>query len=191
MGYKITIIVLSLAVVIGLFFAVKSYNTPVSQDMAVATGEVCDPPVAAKVPDIAAKDALKGVDAPVKESVEPTAEEPADNMESATESSSSAEQKNLPKLVDFGSTTCTPCKMMMPILGELAEENKGKLIVEFVNVYEDQARAQKEGIRLIPLQVFYDKKGKELYRHEGFYPMADILAKWKELGYTFKSKTAN
>jgi thioredoxin 1 len=176
-------IVFLTVVVFAAALTVASCNKP----QVVATGEVCDPPVAAAAPENAAKDAPETVETPV----EAPAEEPAVNKESATESSTPDTQKKLPKLVDFGSTTCTPCKMMMPILGELSEENKGKLIVEFVNVYEQQGRAQKEGIRLIPLQVFYDKNGKELARHEGFYPMADILAKWKELGYTFKSKTAN
>jgi len=37
-------------------------------------------------------------------------------------------------------------------------------------------------IKLIPTQIFYDPSGKEVFRHEGFFGKADILAKWKELG---------
>ena len=35
---------------------------------------------------------------------------------------------------------------------------------------------------MIPTQIFFGADGKELFRHEGFYSKADILAKWKTLG---------
>ena len=42
--------------------------------------------------------------------------------------------------------------------------------------------AEPYNINLIPTQIFFDAGGKELWRHEGFFAKADILAKWKELG---------
>jgi thioredoxin 1 len=39
---------------------------------------------------------------------------------------------------------------------------------------------------MIPTQIFFDADGNELFRHEGFYARADMLAKWQELGYEFK-----
>ena len=37
-----------------------------------------------------------------------------------------------------------------------------------------------EKIRVIPTQIFYDNTGKEFFRHEGYFPKEDILAKFKE-----------
>jgi thioredoxin 1 len=88
----------------------------------------------------------------------------------------------LPRLVDLGAGKCIPCKMMAPILEELKKEFAGKLQVEFVDVGEKPDVGQAYGIQLIPTQIFYDAAGRELFRHEGFYSKADILAKWKELG---------
>jgi thioredoxin 1 len=88
----------------------------------------------------------------------------------------------LPRLVDLGSTTCIPCKMMAPILEELKQEYAGKLLVEFIDVGENPDAGKPYGIKLIPTQVFFDASGKELWRHEGFIAKEDILAKWKELG---------
>lgn len=89
----------------------------------------------------------------------------------------------LPRLVDFGSTTCIPCKMMAPILDELKEGYKGRIDVAFVDVGKDSSAWQPFNISTIPTQIFFDAGGKELYRHEGFISKEDILAKWQELGF--------
>ncbi|MHB1457894.1 MAG: thioredoxin family protein [Armatimonadota bacterium] len=92
----------------------------------------------------------------------------------------------LPRLLDLGATKCIPCKMMAPILKELAKEYKGKLKVDFIDVWENEGVGQKYKIKTIPTQIFYDANGKELYRHIGFYSKEDILAKFKELGIILK-----
>lgn len=86
-------------------------------------------------------------------------------------------------MIDLGSTTCIPCKMMTPVMAELAKELQGKLDVQFVDITIRGDLAQKYKIYAIPTQIFFDKKGKELFRHQGFYPKADIMAKLKELGF--------
>jgi thioredoxin 1 len=88
----------------------------------------------------------------------------------------------LPRLVDLGAGKCVPCKMMAPILEELKTEYKDKFEVVFVDVWENPAAAEPYNINLIPTQIFFDKDGKELFRHEGFFAKEDILAKWKEFG---------
>jgi len=95
----------------------------------------------------------------------------------------------LPKLMDFGAQKCKQCKLMAPILEELKTDFKGQFDVEFVDVSvkENIKRAEPFKVEIIPLQVFLDKNGKELWRHEGFISREDILAKWKELKYEFKS----
>lgn len=85
-------------------------------------------------------------------------------------------------IMELGATTCIPCKKMVPVLKELAKELQGKLDVQFVDVNKRGDLAEKYRIFAIPTQIFFDKNGKELFRHEGFYPKGDIIAKLKELG---------
>jgi len=94
----------------------------------------------------------------------------------------------LPRLIDLGAGKCIPCKMMAPILEELKTEHAGRFEVVFIDVWEDPSRSEEYGIKLIPTQIFFDASGKELFRHEGFYSKADILAKWKELGIGIEQK---
>ncbi|MFH1706971.1 MAG: thioredoxin family protein [Planctomycetota bacterium] len=88
----------------------------------------------------------------------------------------------LPVLVDLGAGKCIPCKMMAPILEELKQEYTGQLDVKFIDVWVNPDAAAPYNIKIIPTQIFYDAGGRELFRHEGFFAKADILAKWKELG---------
>lgn len=97
--------------------------------------------------------------------------------------------KGLPKLLELGSTTCVPCKMMTPILEQLTTEYKGKLKVEFVDVGKNEAIARKYKINVIPTQIFLDSKGKEVYRHVGFFPKADILKAFKDNGIKLTANT--
>jgi len=76
--------------------------------------------------------------------------------------------KGMVTMVDLGAKTCIPCKMMAPILVELEKEYRGKAAVVFLDVREDNAPAKRFGIRSIPTQIFFDKTGKEVARHEGF-----------------------
>jgi thioredoxin 1 len=90
--------------------------------------------------------------------------------------------KGKPVLLEVGSRQCVPCKMMIPVLNELAEKYSAQFIVAFHDVWQDPSIGEKYGVSVIPTQLFFDKDGKELFRHEGFFPKEDILAKWKELG---------
>ena len=92
----------------------------------------------------------------------------------------------LPRFVDLGTTTCTPCKMMIPVIESLRTKYAGKMQVDFINVAENNTAAQQYQVRVIPLQIFFDPSGKEMFRHQGYWPEADIMAKWKELGFEFQ-----
>jgi len=105
----------------------------------------------------------------------------ATSAASSTAAASDAGAK-LPKLLDLGATKCIPCKMMAPILEELKKEYAGKMKVEFIDVWQNEDAGKQYGVNMIPLQIFFDANGKELFRHEGFFAKEDILAKWKELG---------
>ncbi len=97
----------------------------------------------------------------------------------------SAPPPALPRLVDLGADKCIPCKLMAPILAELAKELEGQLNVVFIDVWKNREEAPRYGISVIPTQIFYDANGKELFRHVGFYAKQDILAKWADLGVKF------
>jgi thioredoxin 1 len=77
---------------------------------------------------------------------------------------------------------------MAPILEELKEEYAGSLEVVFIDVWQDPSAGEKYGIQLIPTQIFYDRSGRELFRHEGFFAKEEILAKWKELGIEIRKR---
>jgi len=90
--------------------------------------------------------------------------------------------KGLVTLADLGATECIPCKMMAPILRELAREYEGKAAVIFIDVWKNPAPAKQARIRVIPTQIFYDKEGREVGRHEGFLDKKSIVAAFEKLG---------
>lgn len=78
-------------------------------------------------------------------------------------------QSVLPVIVDFWAPWCGPCKMVAPILDEIAKTNAGKLIVAKVNTDENQEWAGRYGIQGIPTMLFFFA-GKLVYRHVGAAP---------------------
>jgi thiol-disulfide isomerase/thioredoxin len=93
-----------------------------------------------------------------------------------------ARDSGIPTLVDFGSKGCVPCDMLAPILETLREKYKGKANVVFVHVGQEPILARRYGVETIPLQIFYDKTGKEVFRHVGFFPQKEIENKLSEIG---------
>jgi thioredoxin 1 len=96
--------------------------------------------------------------------------------------------KNMVTMVDLGAGKCIPCKMMAPILDKLRKEYAGRAAIVFIDVWEDRSQSARFGINSIPTQIFYDKSGKEIYRHEGFLAEEGIVAKLKELGVAEPAK---
>lgn len=90
--------------------------------------------------------------------------------------------KGMVTMVDLGATRCIPCKMMAPILQKLEKRYAGKAAIVFLDVWVDPKPAQRFGIRAIPTQIFFNKKGEEAYRHEGFMSEEAIAAALQKLG---------
>ncbi len=93
-----------------------------------------------------------------------------------------ARSSGKPSLVDFGSTGCRPCDMLAPILETLKQKYAGKVNVLFIHVGQEQILAARYGIQSIPMQFFFDKDGKEVFRHVGFWPQDQIEKKLAEMG---------
>lgn len=97
-----------------------------------------------------------------------------------------AGSSDLPVLVALGAGKCIPCKKMQPDLAELRENYSDAMELVYIDVWKDQEAGARYGIQMIPTQIFFDAAGKELFRHEGYYSKADILATWEELGVTIR-----
>ena len=91
-------------------------------------------------------------------------------------------QSPLPKLLDFGAGTCIPCKAMAPILKELTEEYKGRVVIKIIEVYQEKELTQVNRIRLIPTQIFFDSENKEVFRHQGFMDKVQIKKVFEKMG---------
>jgi thioredoxin 1 len=90
--------------------------------------------------------------------------------------------KGMVTMLDLGANSCVPCKMMAPILQKLEKEYAGKATIVFIDVWKDPSQSKKFGIRTIPTQIFFDKEGKEVYRHSGFMSENAIKTQLKFLG---------
>jgi len=87
-----------------------------------------------------------------------------------------------PTVADFGARTCIPCKKMAPILEKLNSELKGRANVLFTDVWKDSKLGGQYKVQMIPTQIFFDAKGKEVKRHIGFIDKSDILKELKDMG---------
>jgi thioredoxin 1 len=104
---------------------------------------------------------------------------------------SAAVSKPLVTFVELGSVNCIPCKAMQKVMKAVEEKYGNQFKVIFYDVWtQEQAHyAQEYNIRLIPTQVFLDAKGKEIMRHEGFFPEKEIDAFLQSKGLKPKLST--
>lgn len=84
--------------------------------------------------------------------------------------------KPLVTFVELGSVNCIPCKAMQKVMKAVEEKYGNQIRITFYDVWKEEQThyAQDYNIRLIPTQVFLGANGKELMRHEGYFPEKDI-----------------
>ena len=90
--------------------------------------------------------------------------------------------KNMVTMIDLGAKKCVPCKMIAPILDKLEKVYKEKAVISFIDVWQHREQAKRFKVRAIPTQIFFNKDGKEVYRHVGFLSEKDIVLQLKKMG---------
>ena len=83
-------------------------------------------------------------------------------------------ENQLPGLVDFWATWCGPCKMIGPIVEEIAEELEGKVAVGKINVDKQPELANRYGVMSIPTLLVF-KNGEITNKKIGYMPKEKIL----------------
>jgi len=85
-------------------------------------------------------------------------------------------------LAVFSAKSCCGPDKMVPIIDSIKKKYNDTISVVYIEPRKQQTLAARYGIRAIPTQIFYDSKGREFFRHSGFYSEKDILEKLNQLG---------
>jgi thioredoxin 1 len=106
-------------------------------------------------------------------------------MGTTTHTSDSDFQKDvldskIPVLVDFWAEWCGPCKMVAPVLDELAKEYEGKIKIAKVDVDQNQQVAGNFNIRSIPTLLFF-KNGQVVKQLIGAHPKTKLITEIQEV----------
>jgi thioredoxin 1 len=97
-----------------------------------------------------------------------------------TENFESYKNGDLPLVVDLWATWCGPCRMIAPIVTELANEYDGKIVVGKCDVEENDDITMEFGVRNIPTILFF-KSGELVDKHVGAITKGDLQKKFDAL----------
>ncbi len=92
--------------------------------------------------------------------------------------SETVEKSSLPVLIDFWAAWCGPCRLIAPVIDELAKELAGKAVIGKLNVDENQMTAARFGVQSIPTLLIV-KNGREAERIVGVQPKDAIISRLK------------
>lgn len=103
-----------------------------------------------------------------------------DKIITLTDKNFAVQAKNRIILVDFWAAWCAPCRMMAPVLNDIAGELEGNRFVGKVDIEEYQSLAKKYNIRSIPTMILF-RDGKEINRFVGIKSKDYLLKHIKSL----------
>ena len=91
--------------------------------------------------------------------------------------------------IELGSVRCIPCQKMQPVMKSIETNFSTEVKVVFHDVWTKEGKpfADKFKVNAIPTQVFLDAKGKEFFRHEGFFPEDELVKILNTKGVGLKS----
>lgn len=79
--------------------------------------------------------------------------------------------------IELGAETCVPCQQMRPVMDKVVSNySSDDVEVVYFDVWTDEEahRIQEYDVRVIPTQVFLDKNGEIIFKHEGFMPYENV-----------------
>ena len=97
-----------------------------------------------------------------------------------TENFESYKNGGLPLVVDLWATWCGPCRMLSPVISELAEDYDGKIVVGKCDVEENDGLAMRFGVRNVPTVIF-SKNGEVVDKQVGAAPKSTFEEKLKAI----------
>lgn len=98
--------------------------------------------------------------------------------------STPTEKKYKVTFIEFGSVSCIPCRQMQIVMKSVEAKYSKDVKVIFYDVWTDEGKpfGIKYGISAIPTQLFFDENGKQYFRHEGFFPEAELVKVLQQKG---------
>ena len=86
--------------------------------------------------------------------------------------------------IELGSVRCIPCQKMQVVMKSIEKKYGKQVKIIFYDVWTPLGKpfAFQYGINAIPTQVFLDEKGKEFFRHEGYFPKEELVNVLKTKG---------
>ena len=90
--------------------------------------------------------------------------------------------KKAVKMINFIAPNCPACTQMQVLMNEVISEYKGIADISQIDIMDNEEMATTYNIMYTPTQVFFDKDGNEIERHEGFIGKKDLTEKLASLG---------